>query len=455
MAELSIKDKLIALYNQYTQNIADGLPNVVNCHRQAAIKQFAEQGIPFAEGARAVASNGDERYRYIDLKKAFGYTYGYLFAQLPKSGADNFKCAVQSLDAYTVSTENGWLTTACDNLPKGLHILPFADAAQQFPNLFEKYYNKQVAQANDSLLNLNTAFARSGVFVYVEPNTLVDKPIQIINQLNGENPLMVHQRNLIVVGEGSAVKVVVCDHSASTQRYLHNNVTEVEVEDNANVGYYNIQNMGLTTAQLSQTLVGQHASSSVTMNQLTLHGRFMFNRLDCNLLGQHAEVSINALGLADGTQSLATSSFVNHTVPNCTSNELVKNIVEGSATCVFNGHVLVQPDAQKTQAYQSNKNICSTPTAHVQTKPRLEIYADDVKCSHGATVGQLDESVMFYMRQRGIGVDEARMMLKFAFAHEIISKIDVPVLAERYSEMVEERLRSNSSGCVTCEHKCL
>lgn len=442
----AMKYKLINLYQQNKNAIAEGLPDVVNQYRKEAIRNFDIYGIP---------EKGTESYKYTDLMRAFGKTYGYAF-KAHKTEVDSkmvFQCGVPDLDTYTIMLENGWYYKKNQDqfkLPKGIHVRSFRDAAKEFTDLFDKHYNKQAPLGEQGTTELNTAFAQDGLFIYIEAGAVLEKPIQIINVLRGQNPLLVNQRNLIVADKNSQAKVIICDHTLSNQNFFANTVTEVFVDEDAIFDIYSLQNQLNSASQISALYLEQRKKSNSLINTLTLNGGFVRNNVHVKLADEYSESHIYGLALVDSNQHVDNYTFIDHAVPNCTSNELYKNILDDEATAAFNGKILVRKDAQKTEAYQTNKNICLTDSAKMYTKPQLEIYADDVKCSHGATIGQINEEALFYLKSRGIGAHEARMMLMYAFAHEVISRIRVPVLSERYTDLVDKRLRGEYSRCEGC-----
>jgi Fe-S cluster assembly protein SufD len=447
VSSVGIKDKLIALHRQYAAQIDEGMPEVIKHAHEGAAILFEALGLP---------QKGCERYRFTDVMGAFGHTYGYSFN--PVAAASDaqsvFRCAVPDLDTYTIIINNGWIDLKNSSMPADVVVLELAEGARKYSKLFDSHYNRLADQVSDSIITLNTAFARGGLFLYIPDNVVVDKPIQIVNVLTGGNPLMVNQRNLIVAGRGSQAKIVICDHTLSNSQFLLNNVTETVLQPNSQLDCYCIQNLNDRSSQIASLLIEQSADSQLLANTLTLHGGFVRNNVEVMMAGQNAEANIYGLSLPAGHQFIDNFTYIDHAVPNCTSYELYKNILNDESVGVFSGYVLVRPDAQKTNAQQSNKNICISPAARMYTKPQLEIYADDVKCGHGATVGQLDESALFYMRQRCIGEDEARMMLMSAFAHEVVRTIRIPILAERYAEMIENRLRGRHAACGDCFMKC-
>lgn len=446
----TMKYKLISLYQQNKPALDEGLPESINKHREESIRDFDRLGIPY---------KGEENYKYTNMMLAFGKLYGYAF-KAPLTTVDPqtvFHCAVPDLDTHTLILENGWFypkNQENSGLPEKIVAISLREAAISYPEMVEKYYNKQANNTVEGTTAFNTAFAQDGLFLYIPDGVVLEKPIQIINLLRGVNPLLVNQRNLVIAGKNSQSKLIVCDHTLSHQHFLSNAVTEVVVEENAVFDFYNIQNQHNQSSQITSLFITQKKNSNTLTNTLTLHGGFVRNNIHILLAEEHSEANVYGLSLVDGNQHVDNVTFIDHAVPNCTSNELYKNVLDDDSTGAFNGRILVRPDAQKTLAFQSNKNICLTDKARFYTKPQLEIYADDVKCSHGATVGQIDEDALFYLKSRGIGGTEARMMLMYAFAYEVLSHIRVPVLAERYGELVEKRLRGELSRCEGCFVHC-
>lgn len=446
----TMKYKLINLYQQNKSAINENLPEYFNKFRNSAIGKFDSLGIP---------SKGDESHKYTDMMKAFGKTYGYSFKPSTPSIDKQtvFQCSVPDLDTDTITLENGWYHESNNSktaLHKSIVVMSMRDAVNKHSDLVEKYYNTLAGKSEIATTALNTAFAQDGMFMYIPDGVVLEKPIQIINILKGQNPLLVNQRNLIIAGKNSQAKVLFCDHTLSHQNFLANYVTEVFVEEDAVFDCYNIQNQHNSSSQITSLYIQQMKNSNTLINTLTLHGGFVRNNIGITLAGEYSEANVYGLSVVDGNQHVDNSTFIDHAVPNCQSKELYKNVLDDDATGAFSGRILVRPDAQKTLAFQSNKNICLTNTARFYTKPQLEIYADDVKCSHGATVGQIDEEALFYLQSRGIGGREARMMLMYAFVYEVIGHIRVPVLAESYGEMVEKRLRGEVSRCDNCFVHC-
>ena len=295
---------------------------------------------------------------------------------------------------------------------------------------------------------------RSGLCIYVPEKVSIEKPIQIVNILSSETNTFSQQRNLIVLDKNAQAKIVVCDHTLSSARFLSNMLTEIELGGESSLDFYKIQNQHNGSSCISNVFVKQTEKSHLLTNTITLHGGLVRNNLKVIMDGEHCESNLFGMYLMDKNQHIDNFTEVEHRYPNCTSRELYKGILDDSATGAFSGKIHVYPGAQKTQAYQSNKNLLLTGEARMRTKPQLEIYADDVKCSHGATVGQMDMEALFYLRSRGINEKEARTMLMFAFCHEIVQNIHINELKISIDHLVEQRLRGELSKCVNCYMEC-
>jgi Fe-S cluster assembly protein SufD len=265
---------------------------------------------------------------------------------------------------------------------------------------------------------------------------------------------MVQHRNLFILEENSEAKVLICDHTLSTHEFLTNSVTEIYTGPGAIMDFIRVQNEHNKSSQVTNAFMHQMRNSKVTTNYITLHGGVVRNNIYVNLAEEGAANQSAGLFLIDQKQHVDNYTLVNHLKPDCTSNQLYKGILDDEATGAFNGKIHVWQDAQHTLAYQRNNNILLTDTAKMHTKPQLEIYADDVKCSHGATIGQLDPDAMFYLRSRGIPEKESRHLLMYAFTDEVLKEITLPALRERITDLVDKRLRGELSRCNNCKMKC-
>ncbi len=265
---------------------------------------------------------------------------------------------------------------------------------------------------------------------------------------------MVQHRNLFITGKNSRAEVIICDHTLSGHLFLTNSVTEVGVAENAGFDLVRMQNEHNHAVQITHTWIEQQAHSVARHNTISLHGGKVRNNLNVKLKGEGASCDALGLSLIDKQQHIDNFTVIEHQEPYCTSNQHYKSVLDDVASGAFSGKIHVFKDAQKTQAYQSNNNILLTKDAKMHTKPQLEIYADDVKCSHGATVGQMDQNALFYLQTRGIPKDEARLMLMYAFADEVISGIAHKALKDRIEDLVSKRLRGELARCNNCAVNC-
>ena len=336
------------------------------------------------------------------------------------------------------------------HLPEGVIFGSLKEVAGKHPDLVKKYYGKLADTAEDGVTAFNTAFAQDGVLFYVPKNVVVEKPIQLVNILRGDVNFMVNRRVLIILEEGAQARLLVCDHAMDGVNFLATQVIEIFAGENAIFDFYELEETHTSTVRISNMYVRQEANSNVLLNGMTLHNGTTRNTTRVTLAGEHAELNLCGMAIADKNQHVDNHTTIDHAVPNCTSNELYKYVLDEQAVGAFAGLVLVRPDAQHTSSQQTNRNLCATRDAHMYTQPQLEIYADDVKCSHGATVGQLDESALFYMRQRGIPVREARLLLMFAFVNEVIDTIRLDALKDRLHLLVEKRFRGELNKCQGC-----
>jgi len=447
---IPISDELVNIYLKNLNLISGGSADLLNQHRDEAIQLFKQLGIP---------SQKNEKYKYSKIEPLFAHNYKNHFApkRITFNIDDIFRCDIPEIDTHIALVLNGFYLPGAGKLttlPNGIVYGSLAEAAIKLPNLVKDRYNALAENKSDGLVALNTAFAQDGAFIYIPRNMAESKPIQIINLLLSDENQMVQYRNLIVVEEGAQANVLICNHTLSPNQFLSNVVSEIFVGSNAQLELVMMQNEHNDSALLTHTFVHQQRDSRLVTNTLSLHGGFIRNNLAVTLTGEGADAQLYGLYLTDRTQHTDNSTFIDHAVPNCTSNELYKGILDDQATGAFNGKIMVRRDAQKTQAYQANNSLLLTADAHMKTKPQLEIYADDVKCSHGATIGQLDNEALFYMRARGIGERDAKLLLMFGFVHEVIKQISIHSLRERIDDMVNKRLHGELTRCHCCPMHC-
>lgn len=442
--------KYVSLFNEIKSQLATESPSVIDAPRKKAISDFVVRGIP---------SRKNENYKYTNLQPLFLHDY-QLNRQKEKVSADLnavYRCDVPQLDTHLCLLFNGWYyenNRETGNLPEGVILCGLEEAARKYPELVGKSYGSLADTAEDPLVALNTAFARDGYFLYVPKNVKLEKPVQLINLLQNSRDMFVTQRNLVILEQGAGLNLVVCNHTLNLNRYLSNTVTEVITGENAELGMYTLQNEHNNSASLNSLFIRQERDSRITTHNSSLHGGLIRNNLKVILDGENAETHMFGMSFTDRKQHVDNFTQVIHAKPHCQSNQLYKNVLDNTSTGAFSGRIHVVRDAQKTNAFQRNNNLLLTDNATMQTKPQLIIDADDVKCSHGATVGQIDEEALFYLRARGIQENKARLMMMNAFAHEVIQEIKIEALRERIDDLVEKRLNGEVARCHECAYNC-
>jgi Fe-S cluster assembly protein SufD len=443
-------ERYYKLYKENIVKIRENSSHYINSFREDAIAKFNLLGIP---------TKKDESYRYTNLDTFFNHDFRSYFmpAKSDFARAEEFRCDVTELDAHGIVLLNGFYPTINEKLrqlPGGIWIGSLNEAAKKFSDKIEKHYGKYVNGNSDGLVYLNTAMASDGVFIYAPEGAALSKPVQIVDLVQSDEDVFNQHRNLIIVEKNADITLIVCDHTLSPKKFLTNAVTEIYVGENSHFDIIRVQNEHNNAAKITHTFIYQDRNSNASSNNITLHGGLVRNSTHHLLGGEGAECHSYGLYLADKFQHIDNYVNVDHAVPNCTSNQLFKGVLDDMATGAFNGRIYVHKDAQGTVAYQKNSSILLTDDAKMDTKPQLEIYADDVKCSHGATIGQLDEDALFYLQSRGINKREARLMLMFGFAHEVIQNIKVEALRERMDNLVIQRLKGELSRCASCLVKC-
>ena len=445
-----ITGRYLSLYDETIDKISGKSSPFINTFRAEAFNRFRGLGIP---------TRKNEAYKYTNLNSFFDHDYESYFMPVKSDfiEAEKFRCDVSDLDAYGIVLLNGFYPTLNEKLqrlPNGIWIGSLNEASIKFPDLFEKHYGKYAKSETDGLIHLNTAMASDGVFVYIPEGVTLKRPVQVVNLVQSQHDVFNQHRNLIIAEKNSNFSIIICDHTLSPQKFLTNAVTEVYVGENAHFDIIRVQNEHNNACKITNTFIHQEKNSVTSSNNITLHGGLIRNSTYHILAGEGAESHSYGLFLADKWQHIDNFVSVDHAAPHCTSNQLFKGVLDDMSTGAFNGRILVRPDAQGTLAYQKNNNIILTDDAKMDTKPQLEIFADDVKCSHGATIGQVDNDSLFYLQSRGINKREARLMLMFGFAHEVIQNIKVEPLRERMDNLVMQRLKGELSRCASCMVRC-
>lgn len=443
---MSAEQQYIDLFSQTEAMICRHSAEVLNAPRAAAFADFERLGFP---------TRKQEKYKYTDVSKFFEPDYGLNLNRLdiPVNPYEVFKCDVPNMSTSLYFVVNdGFYSKAlpASHLPEGVLFGSLKEMAEKYPELVGKYYGKLADTSQDGVTAFNTAFAQDGVLLYVPKNVTVERPIQLVNILRGDVDFLVNRRVLIVLEEGAQARMLMCDHAMDNVNFLATQVIEVFVGANAFFDLYELEETHTSTVRISNLYVKQEANSNVLLNGMTLYNGTTRNTTEVLLAGEGAEIRLCGMAIEDKNQHVDNHTTIDHTVPNCTSNELFKYVLDDQSVGAFSGLVLVRPGAQHTSSQQTNRNLCATRDARMYTQPQLEIYADDVKCSHGATVGQLDENALFYMRQRGISEREARLLLMFAFVNEVVDTIRLDALRDRLHLLVEKRFRGELNKCQGC-----
>lgn len=443
---MEITKQYIDLFEQTKGLIDKHAPLILNGRREAALTLLKGTGIP---------SSKEEAYAHTDVRALFAPDYGLNLKRLeiPVNPYEVFRCDVPNLSTFLYFMVNdSFYTKEQPNgkLPEGVFAGSLKMFAEQHPQIAEKYYDKQASLKADGTVAINTMFAQDGFVLYVPKNVKIEKPIQLINVLRSDVDFMVNRRILVILEKHAEAKLLLCDHAMNPVNFLANQVAEIFVGEGAFFDYYELEENTRQTCRICSTFVHQEAASNVLTNSITLTNGTTRNNFYVTFAGEGAETHLSGMAIADGNQQVDNFSFIDHAVPHCHSNELFKYVLNDAAVGSFAGRILVREGAQKTEAYQSNKNLCATDEARMFTRPELEIYADDVKCSHGATVGQLDNQALFYLRARGISEHEARLLLMYAFSADVIDRIRLEPLKERLRLLVEKRFRGDMAKCQGC-----
>jgi len=443
----AVSEKYSELFEASRAVLDEGSSPLFNRMRDISMKRFGQVGVPGFK---------NEDYKYTNLERVFGKEYRHVFAyeKVDVDLNEVFRCDVPQLDTHTILLVNGWYyarNKALEGLPEGVVVGSLKQIACEKPELVENFLNRQAALSNDPLVSLNTAFAQDGFFLFVPDGVKFKKPVQVINLTRADEAVFSTQRNLIIAGKHSEAKVIFCDHTLTATDCLANNVTEVFVGDEAVVDVYAIQNQNNQANSVNSVFFKLGEKSNLLSGVATLHGGLIRNNLVVSMDGEFAEASVLGMSFTDKRQHVDNFTNIQHNKANCLSNQLYKNVLDEDSVGAFTGRIHVARDAQKTNAFQRNNNVLLTDSAKMNTKPQLIIDADDVKCSHGATVGQIDEDALFYLRARGINEKDARMMLMNAFAHEVIQEIRIEPLRGRIDELVEKRLKGELAKCHSCD----
>ncbi len=432
---MDLKEKLVTSFMAFENKGNIDLDSKIHGIRTEAIEQFEKAGFP---------SKKHEEWKYTSLNNLVKNDYSVF----PKGDTSvEFKEVKQyflhEIESYKIVFIDGvYSSFLSDTTHEGVDICILSSALKRpkYKMVIDHYFGT-VASKDDSLTSLNTAFSKEGVFVNIPKNNVLPKPIQILHFSTGnEKEIMLQPRNLIVVGENSHVQIYERHQSLSDNTVLTNAVTEIFAHKRAIVDMYKIQNDRKTSSIIDNVYVQQKESSIVSINTFSFGGNITRNNLEFHQEGEHITSNLNGITVIGDKQHVDNHTLVHHKQENCESHEMYKGIYDDSSTGVFNGKVIVDKLAQKTNAYQQNDNVLIGDKASINAKPQLEIFADDVKCSHGCTIGQLDNSALFYLQSRGIPQKEAKALMLFAFCNDVVEKIKIPGLKPRINKILAEKL---------------
>ncbi len=433
---MDLKETLLSSYLAF--DAQDGPQHKLQDQRAAAIEVFEQQGFP---------TKKQEDWKYTSLRNLTKSNFSVFPKQEVSLKLDDVKeYILQDVDTYKIVFVDGiYSAYLSETTHEGVDVclLSVALTKPKYAFTIKKYFN-QIAEKEASITALNTAFTKEGAYIYVPDGKLVEKPVQIIHFTTDKNPnLLLQPRNLIVVGKNAEIQIVERHQSLTTNATFTNVVTEIFTEQNAQLDYYKIQNDQTTASLIDSTYISQQKHSHAKVHTFSLGGKLTRNNL--NFYHKDAEINSTMKGitLIEGNQFVDHHTLVHHAQPNSESHQDYKGIFAEKATGVFNGKIIVDKEAQKTNAFQQNNNILMDDKASINTKPQLEIFADDVKCSHGCTIGQLDEDALFYLQSRGIPRKEARGLLTYAFANNVLQSVKIDSVRKRINKLIAEKLSVN------------
>jgi len=433
---VDLKEKLISSFMAFEEKV--DVTAQLHDIRTSAIKNFENKGFP---------TKKEEAWKYTSLNSVLKND----FSVFPKREntfefKDVKKFFLHEIDTYKLVFIDGKFSSFMSSTThEGIDVCLLSSVLTKpkYKMILDNFFNK-IASKEDSLTTLNTAFAQEGAFINIPKSKVADKPIEIIHFSTGvESALMVQPRNLIIVGENAHVQIIERHQSLNSNPVLTNSVTEIFAQKRAIVDYYKIQNDEQTANLIDNTYISQKQESRVAVHTFSFGGNITRNNLNFYHFGERIDSTLKGITIIGDKQHVDHYTLVNHATPNCESHQNYKTILGGSSTGVFNGKIFVEKEAQKTDAFQQNNNILLSDKATINAKPQLEIFADDVKCSHGCTIGQLDETAMFYMQQRGIPKKEAKALLMYAFSNEVIESIKIPELKQRITKIIAMKLGVN------------
>jgi len=427
---MSLKEKIISTYRSFEEAVSTN--SMIADLKDQAIKVFEEKGFPTSK---------DEDWKYTSLKSLIKVDYCVVPTvneELELADIEEYFVDVESYKAVIV---DGYYSNKLSSMKSEKFIASsMRKAVKLNPELVLSHLGK-IAPKDDSMVALNTISHEGGIFINIPNNAILDKPIQILHIATGiSGDTLVQPRNLIIVGKNVDVKIIERHQSLTENNILTNSVTEISVDENSHYYHYKIQNDNANASLIDNTFVAQNRYSNTYVDTFSFGGNTTRNNLAFALNEENAVANLDGIALLNENQHVDNFTFVDHKVPNCDSHELYKGIYDDASRGVFTGKILIRKDAQKTNGNQQNNNLVLSEKAQINTKPQLEIYADDVKANHGCTIGQLDDEALFFMRSRGIAEKDAKALLMYAFASEALQNVKIKEVETLINRAIAEKL---------------
>ena len=440
----------IDLYKEHSGLVANNSCAIMNEIRPEAFEILKDTTLP---------PKGSENYETIDLPELLEPDFGMNLARvnIDVNASAPFHCGVPNMTQAMFFFRNDIYAESCtarETLPEGLYVGSLRQFCSEYPVEAQKYYGK-IADIRNPLVALNTLFAQDGIVVWAREGVKFEKPIQIVGILENGMPMMAVRRILVIAEKESLIRILVCDHTQTDNvKFLNLVTTEIVAGENASVEMCEMEESTELTTRLSSAYTVQGKGSQISVTGVTLYNGITRNEYFCTFSGQDARLNLYGMAIEDRNRKIDTYSKVIHTYPGCHTNELFKYVADDNSVATFSGLIKVEKGASKTEAFQSSRNIIGNEGARVYSKPTLEIYDDDVKCSHGSAIGQLDQKQIFYMRTRGLTEDQARFLLKQAFMADVIEAIGIPDFKFRLHALVERRFAGGDMNCTSCKNNC-
>ena len=435
---MELKEKLASSFLAFENKVDIDTTSKVHDIRTEAFGAFENKGFP---------TKKDEEWKYTSLNAVLKHDYNVFPKAIPTLPYEQVKkFLLNETDCYNLIFIDGVFSSfLSETTHDGLDVCVMSAALEKpkYKMVIDTYFN-QLANKNNSLSDLNTAFSNEGAYIQIPKNTVVPKPVQIVNFSTGtEKELLIQPRNLVIVGENAHVQIVERHQSLTENKTLTNSVTEIFVKTRGIVDVYKMQNDRASASLIDSTFVSQKRDSVASVHTFSFGGKLTRNNLNFYQKGENIQSTLKGITILESNQHVDHNTLVNHEQPNCESHQDYKGIFSDRSVGVFNGKIMVKKIAQKTNAFQQNNNILIDNNSKVNTKPQLEIFADDVKCSHGCTVGQLDKEALFYLKTRGIPEKEAKALLTYAFANNILESVKTPNLKRRINSLIAKKLGVN------------